>query len=71
MKVEEVKRVKVGGDRGKRGERNWEGREEGTQTAVIVSMQSTKGSCVKYRESESAYSFHSWPKMSCNWARLL
>jgi hypothetical protein len=34
------------------------------RTAVMVSMQSTKGSEVKYRESERAYSFHSWPKRS-------
>lgn len=40
--------------------RKWLGR----RTAVTVSMQSTKGSEVKYRESESAYSFHSWPNRS-------
>ena len=35
------------------------------QTAVTVSMHSTKGSLVRYLESEKAYSFHNWPKMSC------
>ncbi len=34
-------------------------------TAVTVSMQSTNGSEVKYRESESEYSFHNCPKRSC------
>lgn len=33
-----------------------------THTTVQVSMQSTRGSEVMYRESDSAYSFHSWPK---------
>ena len=42
------------------------GRCEGRRTAVMVSIHKTKGSCVKYRESESAYSFQSWPKTSCN-----
>ena len=41
-----------------------EGEETGKHTAVTVSMHSTKGSEVKYRESESAYSFHSCPKRS-------
>ena len=34
-------------------------------TAVMVSMQSTNGSEVRYLESEKAYSFHSWPNRSC------
>src|SRR5687767_7489703 len=34
-------------------------------TAVMVSMQSTNASWVKYRESDSEYSFHSCPKRSC------
>ncbi len=34
-------------------------------TAVTVSMHRTKGSEVRYRESESEYSFHSCPKRSC------
>lgn len=32
----------------------------------MVSIHKTKGSCVKYLESESAYSFHNWPKTSCS-----
>ena len=36
-----------------------------TRTAVSVSMQRTKGSRVKYRESASAYSFHSCAKRVC------
>ena len=36
----------------------------GTQTAVTVSMHSTNGSEVKYRESERAYSFHNCPNKS-------
>jgi hypothetical protein len=40
---------------------NWE-----KLTAVTVSMQSTNGSEVRYRESEKAYSFHSCPNRS--WA---
>lgn len=35
------------------------------KTAVMVSMHSTKASCVWYRESESEYSFQSWPNRSC------
>lgn len=35
------------------------------RTAVMVSMQSTNASCVRYRESESEYSFHSCPNKSC------
>jgi hypothetical protein len=42
-----------------------DGGKQGRQTAVTVSMQRTKGSEVKYLESESAYSFHSCPKRSC------
>ena len=34
-------------------------------TAVAVSMHNTKGSEVRYLESERAYSFHNWPKNSC------
>jgi hypothetical protein len=34
-------------------------------TAVTVSMQSTKASCVRYLESLKLYSFHSWPNKSC------
>ena len=37
----------------------------GQRTAVTVSMQSTKASWVRYRESLSEYSFHSCPKRSC------
>jgi hypothetical protein len=33
-------------------------------TAVTVSMHRTKGSEVRYRESERAYSFHSCPNRS-------
>jgi hypothetical protein len=44
------------------------------RTAVTVSMHSTKGSEVRYRESDNAYSFHSCPKRSwagpiCVWLR--
>ena len=34
-------------------------------TAVTVSMHSTKGSDVKYLESDQEYSFHICPKRSC------
>lgn len=34
-------------------------------TAVMVSMHNTKGSEVKYLESDKLYSFHSCPKRSC------
>jgi hypothetical protein len=37
----------------------------GRRTAVTVSMQRTKGSEVRYLESLKAYSFQSWPRMSC------
>lgn len=33
-------------------------------TAVTVSIHNTKGSEVRYRESDQAYSFQSWPKKS-------
>jgi hypothetical protein len=39
-------------------------------TTVIDSTHSIKGSDVKYRESESAYSFHNCPKRLCEAARL-
>lgn len=42
------------------------GSDEGRRlTAVTVSMQSTKASCVRYRESLRLYSFHSCPNRSC------
>jgi hypothetical protein len=41
-------------------------REELLLTAVMLSMQSTLPSLVRYRESESEYSFHSWPKTDCS-----
>ena len=34
------------------------------RTAVIVSMQRTNGSFVRYRESDIEYSFHNWPNRS-------
>lgn len=40
------------------------------RTAVIVSTQIMKGSEVKYLESDSAYSFHSWAKRLLELARL-
>jgi hypothetical protein len=46
-------------------EKRWEKQGRGRQTAVTVSMQRTKGSEVRYLESESAYSFHNCPKRSC------
>lgn len=39
-------------------------------TTVMASTQSMKGSDVKYRESDSAYSFHSWANKSCEPARV-
>lgn len=36
----------------------------GIRTAVIVSIHKTKGSCVKYLESEYEYSFHNCAKRS-------
>lgn len=45
---------------------DWKFKGGALLTAVIVSMHSTKGSEVRYRESERAYSFHNWPKRS--WA---
>lgn len=35
-------------------------------TAVIDSMHSTNGSEVRYRESDSEYSFHICPKRFCD-----
>ena len=40
------------------------GEKRAKGTAVIVSMQRTKGSENMYLESDSEYSFHSWPKKS-------
>ena len=39
---------------------------DGGRTAVMDSIQSMKGSDVMYRESERAYSFHSWAKRPCD-----
>jgi hypothetical protein len=56
----------VGGAAGEWTVKKWRGEAKGgRQTAVTVSMQRTKGSEVKYLESESAYSFHNCPKRSC------
>jgi hypothetical protein len=46
------------------GDWEWDRGGEERRTAVTVSMQRTKGSENMYLESESEYSFHSWPKKS-------
>ena len=38
--------------------------QESILTAVMVSMHRTKGSDVRYLESDIAYSFQNWPKRS-------
>lgn len=51
--------------RGRMGVGDGVGIMKGGNTAVSPSMQKTSASPVIYRESASAYSFHSCPKKSC------
>lgn len=45
--------------------------DRGPQTrTVIVSKVNTRGSCVRYLESLSAYSFHSWAGRLCEEAMV-